>query len=243
MVKLSDFKMDVNTGNAVTTGVFAGLSTLVANFSSNSLYKYYKQQEELYVKAAQETARRLEIKGALALNKLKTTHALQQGTNELAAAAGGGRLSGSALDVLVNNYRYNAIDERTQQLETLWSVTETKRNGYNGALGVAAKASTLAAEQKGNVLRALTHMAAVTYDSLSKDKEQGYKNIYIENKTNNEITSRQQALEAKYGTTPINDLNSLFLNPEINEGYQRATALRESLLKINPDTDNALQID
>lgn len=229
--------ISANMNNSLVTGAFQGLSVLISTFATSGLYKYYKQQEDLYIKAAQETARRLRIKGDIALRKLEVEHKMLQGKNELAAAAGGGRLSGSTLDVLVNNYRYNAIDERTQELETLWAVTEAKRNGYNNAINVASKAVQLAAGQKANALRAITAMGASVAKDVAADKQQEAKNNYIAQIVLHELGQRQGELENKYGAKN----NSLDLSSNLD--HLKLNTDARSLLKLNEGNENALYLN
>lgn len=236
---LDNWQPGPNTTNAFITGALTGLSTMISSFATSPLFKYYKQQEDLHIKAAHENARRLRIKGDLALRKLEVEHTILQGRNELSAAAGGGRLSGSTLDVLVNNYRYNAIDERTQELETLWAVTEAKRNGYNNAISVASKAVQTAAGQKANALRALTAMGASISSDIAKDKQQEAKNEYLAGVVLNALGQRQGELENKYGT----DNGGLNLKSNYDFDDLKLNTDAHSLLKLNEGNGDALYLN
>lgn len=185
-----------NTANAAVTGLFSALSTLSGALSSNNVYKLYQQQEQLYIQNANEQARRIQLKGDIALRNLEILHATQQGKNELGAAIGGGRLSGSTLDVLVQNHKYNTMDERTSSLQTLWEVDNAKRQGYINAINVAGQAMTLAYKNRANSLAALSSFIRGMSQGLLADKRQAiedqtgrdlldlsakYKNLYLQN--------------------------------------------------------------
>ena len=185
-----------NTANAAVTGIFSALSTLSGALSSTNVYKLYQQQEQLYIQNANEQARRIQLKGDIALRNLEILHTTQQGKNELGAAVGGGRLSGSTLDVLVQNHKYNTMDERTSSLQTLWEVDNAKRQGYINAINVAGQAMTLAYKNRANALNALSSFVRGMSQGLLADKRQAiedqtgrdlldlsakYKNLYLQN--------------------------------------------------------------
>lgn len=171
-----------NTANAAVTGVLSALSTLAGSLSSMSVYKLYEQQEQLYIQNANEQARRIQLKGDIALRNLEVLHATQQGKNQLGAAVSGGRLSGSTLDVLVQNYKYNTMDERTASLQTLWEVDNAKRQGYLNAINVAGQSMSLAYKNRGNGLAALSSFIRGMSQGLLADKRQG-----IEDQTGREL--------------------------------------------------------
>lgn len=161
-----------NTVNASVTGILSSLASIGGVLSTRGVYDYFKQQESLYIQNAQEQARRIELKGALELRNLKVKNAIKRGSNELAVAAAGGRLSGSALDVLTTNNKYNVMDEHTVSLQTLWDAAEAKRKGYQDAMGVAAKAMNTAAEQGKESIRGLTSFIKGMSESLLEDSRQ-----------------------------------------------------------------------
>ena len=175
-----------NTANAAVTGILSAFSTLGNALSARSVYNMYKQQEQLYIQNAMEQARRIQIKGDIALRNLEIEHATERGKNQLGAAAGGGRLSGSTLDVLVQNHKYNMMDERTSSLQTLWEVDNAKRSGYVQAINTAGQAMTLAYSNRASALNAFSAFVRGMSQGLLKDKRQELENNY-----------RQQALDIK----------------------------------------------
>ena len=161
-----------NTINASVTGILSSLASVGSVLSTKGIYDYYKQQESLYIQDAEEQARRIKLKGALELRNLKVKNAQARGRNELAVAAAGGRLSGSALDVLTTNNKYNVMDEHTVSLQTLWDASEAKRRGYQGAMGVASKAMATASEQTKESIRGFTSFIKGMSASLLEDSRQ-----------------------------------------------------------------------
>lgn len=160
-----------NILNASITGLFSALGTLGATLSTRKLMNYYKRQEGLYIENANEQARRIQLKGDIALRNLQIRHAMSQGKSELAVAAGGGNLSGSNLDKLVNNYKYDAMDERTSSIQTLWEKSNVQRDGYIRSIQMASQAQTLAYKNRTNALAALGKYMSTSISALLKDKQ------------------------------------------------------------------------
>lgn len=159
-----------NVGNAAITGVLAGLGQLFSSWVPSNTYRYYEQQEQLYIQNGLEQARRLQLKGDIDLRNMEVAHAIERGKNTLGAAVSGGRLSGSTLDVLTQNNKYNVMDERTQQLSTLWAVQDAKRQGYINAINTAGQAMTTAYKQRSGALNALGAFAKAFTQSIAADK-------------------------------------------------------------------------
>lgn len=158
--------------NASLTGMFHALANLGGMTSASAVYDYYKKQQQEYLASSAEMARRYQIKGDLALSKLQVQHALSRGTNELAVAGAKGRLSGSNLDKLVANEKYNQRDERTQRLETLWQVSNIQRQGYIDALNASFAAQSYAYKQKAKAWNTLTDFLSTAVGALGEDYRQ-----------------------------------------------------------------------
>lgn len=225
-------KWSANLTNAGITGILTGFSALAGSFSGRNVYKYFKQQEDLYVQQGLEQARRLQLKGDIALRNLEVAHAIKQGKNELAVSAGaGGRLSGSFLDALSQNNKYNNMDERTQAIETLWEVNNARAQGYFNAARVAGEAMTYSYSQRNSALQGLTGMIKAASSDLLSDL-----NTYRqeENIANKETVRRQAANAASrmiYGNEfeQLGDLGS-WSDPENSSvGSMRDS---QSLLRI-----------
>lgn len=165
-------KWGANTINAAVTGVFSALSTIAGTLSANKIYKLYEQQEQLYIENAAEEARRLKLKGDIELRNLEIQHAVAQGTQEMTVAAMGGNLSGSALDMLTQNYKYDVMDERTSSLNTLWEVSNAKQAGYINAIQTAGQAMTLAYGNRNKALAGLGSLIKGMALPLLRDQQQ-----------------------------------------------------------------------
>lgn len=216
-----------NTINAAVTGIFSGLASIAGALSANKIYKYFEQQEKLYIQNAAEQARRIQLKGDIELRNLEIAHKLEQGQNIVGVAGAGGNLSGSYLDMLTTNYKYNVMDERTSSLNTLWEVDNAKRAGYIQAIETAGQAMNMAYKSRAEALQGLTSFAQSMSSALLKDKRQD-----IENSARYQITNRQldylwrtQVLNP-YGYTNTN--TSTKINTEtssISEGLKMNTLM------------------
>lgn len=186
-----------NLLNASMTGLFTKLASIYSTWSSSKIYDLYEQQEELYVENAKKQAERLKVKGDIALANLRAKHALSEGTNVLAAAASGaGALSGSTLDKLMANKKYDTRDELSQSYETTWAVDNALRNGYIQAYSTATKAYSMALTQRNNAVSSLLKGAAATVNALLTDKNQQIATESAETATNiKQATEQKKAMQ------------------------------------------------
>lgn len=167
-----------NAVNAAVTGLLTGLSTLGTTLSSSKVFDLYKQQEQFAIRNSEEQARRIQIRGDILLANMEAKHAITQGKNELAvAASGAGSISGSFLDKLMANYKYDVRDERTQSLETLWAVSNAKREGLVEAIGTAGAAYQQAVKNRNAAITGLFSGLKAVAGSLLADKRQYDNNI------------------------------------------------------------------
>lgn len=170
-------KWGANTMNATLTGVFTALSTLASTYTPRKMYEYYERQEQAYIRTAMVQAQRAQLKGDILLSNLRTKHALEQGKNELAAAAGHGQnmaisLSGSTLDALAQNRRFQIRDERTTALNTLYEVENIKRQGYANAIDAAGRAMSTAYKSRNGALASIVSGVRAASSSLLADQRQ-----------------------------------------------------------------------
>lgn len=162
-----------NVLNAGATALFSGLATFLSGWSSSKIYDLYAQQEQLYIENAQEQAKRLKIKGEFALANLRSKHAIAEGTNELAVAgAGAGSISGSFLDKLMANRKYDTRSELSQGYETLWAVKNAERNGLLQAYSTAGQAYSRAIQQRNKAVSGLFAGLARGIGSILADMRQ-----------------------------------------------------------------------
>lgn len=185
--------------NAGITGVFAALGTLAGAMSSSKIMKYYEQQERAYIQNAEEQARRIQLKGDITLRNLRIKNTIDQGKQELAAAAGGGRLSGSNLDMLVQGYKVHVMDERTSSLQTLWEVENTKREGYIKAINVAGQAMAQAYKGRSQAIAGLGKGLAAAVRDLSADAKFNMEINYQRQGDAWSHTTMMEALRHYYG--------------------------------------------
>lgn len=161
--------------NAGMTIALSAIPSLLDAFTSGKLYDLYREQERLAIENAEIQAKRLERRGALALANLETKHAILQGKNELAlAGAGAGAISGSALDKLVSNKKYDTREEFAQSLETLYAVDNANRDGLINAMSVAGSAASAAYDKRGKYISNLIGGIQKATDSITSDIKQTY---------------------------------------------------------------------
>lgn len=159
-----------NIANACVTGVLGIIGMIGTVSASSKMQDIYRKQEAAYIDNAMQQARRLQLKGDIELRNLRYQHAISQGQDELAVAAGAhGNLSGSFLDKLVANRKYDDVDERTQSLGTLWSVTEAKRQGYINAMSTAGYAEMAALNARSNIFNTSINSITRAAKSLMDD--------------------------------------------------------------------------
>lgn len=159
-----------NLINAGVTMALTGLSSFASAWASKSYYKYYKQQEEAYIENAKIQADRLQLAGAIEAANIRAKHAIAEGQNELAVVgAGAGSRSGSFVDYLVANRKADARDEYAQDLNTLYAVSNAKRQGLAQAFNTAGQAYALAIKQRNASVTRLFSGLAEGVSSLLAD--------------------------------------------------------------------------
>lgn len=239
-------KWGANVLNASITGLFSALGSIGGVISSAKMYQIYQQQENYYLQNAAEQARRTQIKGDIALSNLRVKHATKEGTNELAVAAAGGNLSGSNLDKLVQNYKYDAVDERTSSLQTLWETSNIRRQGYIQAIGIAGQAMSTAYANRTSALTALGKFIGSFGTAIAKDVDSYNKQNY--QTTTDALTHNAQmkALERYYGSpktvsgTVVDSGSSLLLNTDSAESETLIYNPNEPTFINNPVNSSGL---
>jgi hypothetical protein len=213
-----------NMINAGVTMFLSGISSLGQTLSMGKMYEYYKRQEDLYLEAAAEQARRIQIRGNILLANLRTKHAITEGKNELAVAgAGAGSISGSFLDKLVTNRKYNTREEYVQGLETTWAVDNAKRQGYIQALDIAGKAAQTAYNTRTNAILGLVKGLQNASSSLLEDKRQEDKHRALKEQMKIYLDSELAKIDARYGK--MNNENVVDATYQINESAGESTGL------------------
>ena len=159
-----------NLINAGVTMALTGLSSFASAWASKSYYKYYKQQEEAYIENAKIQAERLQLAGAIEAANIRAKHAIAEGQNELAVVgAGAGSRTGSFVDYLVANRKADTRDEYAQDLNTLYAVSNAKRQGLTQAFNTAGQAYALAIKQRNTAVSSLFSGLAQGIGSILED--------------------------------------------------------------------------
>ena len=218
-----------NLINAGVTGILTGLASLGTAFSASKMFKLYEQQEKLAIQNSEEQARRLQIKGDILLANMQAKHAITQGKNELAVAgSGAGAISGSFLDKLTSNYKYDIRDERTQSLETLWSVSNARREGLVQALGIAGNAMQQAIKNRNNAITGMFSGLKAMAGSLLADKRQYDTNVATTRNLYTILQQEQKFNEFYYGSLDSREVEATPASLQIEDN----TGNRSGLIEI-----------
>lgn len=184
------------------SGILSGISSIYNTISARKVYAMYQKQEQAYIERALKQSEREQLRGDIAMVSMRAEHAAYRGRNKLAVAAAGGNLSGSFLDKLMQNYQYNVMDERSQSLETLWQVSNTKMQGYNNAISTAAKATAAAYAQRDAAINSLLGFTLNSAKSAIADIQQQEKIDYLqETKVNQQQKIYDIQNEQLYGVS------------------------------------------
>lgn len=191
-------------------GALTGIANVYNAISARKVYSIYKKQEQMFIEQALLTAEREQLQGDIAMVSLRAEHAAHRGRNTLAVAAAGGNLSGSFLDKLMQNYQYNVMDERSQSLQTVWKVSNTKMEGYNKAISTASKAASAAYAQRDSAINSfLNFMSSSTKGVLEDLKQQEQLKYRQETEVNQAKKLLSIMNQFDYGSKGIDELNIL----------------------------------
>lgn len=176
--------------NNWTSGLFVTLKTLYANQVPDTTYDIYKQQEQEIINTALDNAEAIKAKGEIELRNLKYKHDREMGSDILKVSGSGGNLSGSFLDALMQQRKYQMLDEKTVATNTINQASAIMKEAYRNAANVAIQAQTTAQKQKNGVLNAVIagvdkyfelsfkdKAEAARYDALNEQLETTEKNI------------------------------------------------------------------
>ena len=222
-----------NTANALVSGALSAIGALSDTFTSKKALALYERQEKLYIQNAEEQAKRIKLKGEIALRNMYVKHTKMQGVNELAvASAGAGGYSGSFLDKLVENYKYNTMDQRTQRIQTLYDIDNIRRKGYVDALSTAGSAMSYAYKVRGNAWNTLSTMLKTVSSGINADI-----------RAQQQINMQQQLIQEKrdYDMLKIDYLYGM-QNSGLRDYGLGSGITSDSLLRIN-DVFNPTNID
>lgn len=180
--------------NAGITIALSAIPSFLDAISSSNIYKLYRTQEQLAIQNADIQAKRLQRKGEIALANLETKHALTEGKNELAlAGAGATSISGTFLDKLMANRKYDVREEFAQQLETTYAVANAKREGLINAVNVAGSAMSHAYEKRSKYISNLLNGIYRATENITADIKQTYYQDAMIAKTEAEYNKKEAA--------------------------------------------------
>ena len=141
--------------NNWTSALFATMKSLYANYVPDEAYALYKQQEREIIATAETNAAVIRAKGEVELRNLQYQHDKAMGTDIIKVSGSGGNMSGSFLDALMQQRKYQMLDEKTVVTNTENQVAAVLKEGYRNAANVAMQAQVTAQKQKQGVVGAL----------------------------------------------------------------------------------------
>lgn len=204
--------------NAGITIGLSGIGSLFGVLSSRSLYDMYDQNAKLAIENAQVQANRLQRRGNIAAANLMAQHAISEGKNELAVAgSGAGSVSGSFLDKLMANKKYDTREEFATDLNTIYAVSNARRQGYLEAYTYASQAYAKARETTGNIWSGFISGLVKATQSITKDIEAGKQLAFYEAQKASEIELTKWKILNYYGAPKLQD-RSLGTFAEIQYG-------------------------
>ena len=105
--------------NNWTSALFATMKSLYANQVPDEVYSLYKQQEQAIVSTANSNAEMVRAKGEVELRNLRYQHDREMGSDIIKVSGSGGNLSGSFLDALLQQRKYQMMDEQSVATNTI----------------------------------------------------------------------------------------------------------------------------
>lgn len=187
--------------NNWTSGLFATLKNLYANQVPNEAYALYKQQEREIVATAETNAAMVRAKGEVELRNLQYQHDIAMGSDIIKVSGSGGNLSGSFLDALMQQRKYQMMDEKTVATNTINQASAIMKEGYRNAANVALQAQTMSQKQKYGVVGSILAGVDKYFEMSFKDKTEAARQA-----ANNEVLERykenfEDYMKKQYGLT------------------------------------------
>lgn len=187
--------------NNWTSALFATMKSLYANQVPDEVYSLYKQQEQAIVSTANSNAEMVRAKGEVELRNLRYQHDREMGSDIIKVSGSGGNLSGSFLDALLQQRKYQMMDEQTVVTNTINQASAIMKEGYRNAANVALQAQNMAQKQRHGVFGAI--MAGVDkYFELSyKDKAEAARQSAAEDTLTNWTNRVMDRIKEDYNLT------------------------------------------
>ena len=186
--------------NNWTSGLFVTLKTLYANRVPDTTYEIYKQQEQEIINTAISNAEAIKAKGEIELRNLQYKHDREMGSDIIKVSGSGGNMSGSFLDALMQQRKYQMLDEKSVATNTINQASAVMKEAYRNAANVAVQAQTTAQKQKNGVFNAI--MAGIDkYFELSfKDKSEAARNDALNEQLENTEANIEEDRKRRYNS-------------------------------------------
>lgn len=187
--------------NNWTSALFATMKSLYANQVPDEVYSLYKQQEQAIISTANSNAEMVRAKGEVELRNLRYQHDREMGSDIIKVSGSGGNLSGSFLDALIQQRKYQMMDEQTVATNTINQASAIMKEGYRNAANVALQAQNMAQKQRHGIFGAI--MAGVDkYFELSyKDKAEAARQSAAEDTLTNWTNRVMDRIKEDYNLT------------------------------------------
>lgn len=156
--------------NNWTSALFATMKSLYANQIPDEAYALYKQQEQEIVATAETNAAMVRAKGEVELRNLQYQHDIAMGSDIIKVSGSGGNLSGSFLEALMQQRKYQMMDEQTVATNTINQASAIMKEGYRNAANVALQAQNIAQRQRHGVFGAIMAGVDKYFEMSFKDK-------------------------------------------------------------------------
>jgi hypothetical protein len=236
--------------NNWTSALFTTLKGIYSTYVPDEAYALYKKQEQEIISTAMANAERVRAKGEVELRSLRYKHDIEMGSDIIKVSGSGGNMSGSFLDALMQQRKYQMIDEQNVMNNTTEQASAIMREAYRNAANVATQAQTAAQKQKNGVLSSL--MAGIDkYFELSfKDKalaaQQDALNESLEKSKENKEQDRKERY-GKYKADQVIDGIDLKQKQDVTDAVQQTDSTKvsfglpgDSYFDLNSDSNSFL---
>lgn len=178
--------------NNWTSGLFVTLKTLYANRVPDTTYEIYRQQEQEIINTAISNAEAIKAKGEIELRNLQYKHDREMGSDIIKVSGSGGNMSGSFLDALMQQRKYQMLDEKSVATNTINQASAVMKEAYRNAANVAVQAQTTAQKQKNGVFNAIIAGIDKYFELSFKDKAEAARNDAL----NEQLENTEANIEA-----------------------------------------------
>ena len=187
--------------NNWTSGLFVTLKTLYANRVPDTTYEIYRQQEQEIISTAISNAEAIKAKGEIELRNLQYKHDREMGSDIIKVSGSGGNMSGSFLDALMQQRKYQMLDEKSVATNTINQASAIMKEAYRNAANVAIQAQTTAQKQKNGVFNAIMAGLDKYFELSFKDKAEAARNDALNEQLENTETNIEADRNRRYNST------------------------------------------